>query len=368
MNQRRQAAAVVLFGLLFAFGASAQEDGAKPDYEAKWGQLTIHRLTDEARQAIEAMDDKADLRVVVPEGATQEHLAAICELKWLTKLKVQIKADQVVSLEPLAKRPGLREVYFTGTASNQHASDLSPLKDLKALKTFDAHAVRVSNVDALSNKPDLTRVNLYMAGVDSLAFLKTSPNVEELDLYGFAHTFADYEPVAKLAKLKTLNIYMNKQATDEKLAALESLTSLEKIRMSNCSEVTTLSFLANCVGMKHIHAKWCGKLADISALKAMTHLETLDIEDTAVADITALAGMTKLRRLDISETAVKDLSPLSRCTALQSLKINETQVTDLTPILKLPKLSRLEVSATVGQEQIDAFKQARPDARVDVKE
>ena len=49
-----------------------------------------------------------------------------------------------------------------------------------------------------------------MAAVDSLEFLRSTPDVQKLNLYGAAHTFKSYEPVSKLLKLRELNVYMNK--------------------------------------------------------------------------------------------------------------------------------------------------------------
>ena len=69
----------------------------------------------------------------------------------------------------------------------------------------------------------LKKARFFSSEIDSIEFVKNTPELESLNLHGIGHTFKNYEPLCELKKLKDLDIYMNKQATDENLALLVKL-------------------------------------------------------------------------------------------------------------------------------------------------
>jgi Leucine-rich repeat (LRR) protein len=356
--------------------------------------------------------------------------------RWPNKLSVQLKPaagpDAFASLEKL---PDLRKLYFL--EYNQKISDLAPLASLPRLESLhvrilekaeknpvsisplthcpdlvevDFYGTPVTDVGTLASCTKLQKLSLYMSAVDSIDFLAATPNITDLSLYG-SHTFPNYEPVAKLTKLRKLDIYMNKQATDANLSALKPLTSLRIIHMAGCRDVSSLDFLLNCTELEELRADWCDKLADIKVLARMpklTRIElwrapltditllsgkadllTLNLAETKISDLSPLQSSTKLKELILSETLVKDLSPLSGMTSLETLELKKTLVTDLKPLAglpeldtldlegaavtdlaplhKLPKLRRLTLPKTTPASQIEALKVAFPDLQVRLK-
>ena len=167
-----------------------------------------------------------------------------------------------------------------------------------------------------------------------------------------------------LTKLKALNIYMNKQATDELLAPLTAITTLEEISMSNSREVTTLGFLAGCTGLTELKASWCRKLEDISVLATMPDLRAIDIEDCKATDFSVLRGKPKLTRLDVAGTAFTDLSLLSESAELSSLEIHDTEIRELAALAAFPNLHSLSVSKEVPEAQVEALKDKLPNLRI----
>lgn len=88
------------------------------------------------------------------------------------------------------------------------------------------------------------------------------------------------------------------------------------------------------------------KLADISALAALTRLQTLVLSYTQVSDIRALAALTGLQSLYLNRTRVSDISALSALTGLQTLNLNGTQVSDIRTLSALTGLQALYLSHT----------------------
>jgi len=332
----------VCFLMLAGTGLRAQE--AEPFEISDWGRVKVTFATPEFFEALKPHVEKAP-KITLTKEAPGETLEALQQLEWITEL--EIRSDVMTDLSALSAFKNLKSIkLYSMDMAKKKPLDISPLKEMAHLEEFESYATPITGLDALAGKESLKVVNLYMAAVSSLEFLNTTPNVEELDLYGSRHTFPDYTPVAGLKKLKDLNIYMNEQAVDEKLAVLSELTSLEAISMSNCKEVTTLDFLANSKGMTKVRALWCDELKDLSALNGMVQMERLELHSAKAEDFRFLTDMTQLQNLNLENTSFSDLSLLPPGAPLVRLNLDNTSVTSLEGIQNYPKLSRLEFSRT----------------------
>lgn len=337
--------------------AQKKKPVAKADYSLEYGRLTINHLSDtsiaEINTAVKTSLGEITpstsgnpVRIQISTACTQEDFEKISVFPWIQDLTVSYGNEHINSLTPLAKLKQLKKLELANIKSSKAAPlDFAPLAGLSQLEELNCHVTRVKNTQALNGLVKLKKVNFYMSGIDSVEFIKTTPELVEVDLYGFAHTFNNYEPLLGLKKLKKLNIYMNKQATDELLAPLARLTSLEEIRMANSRQITNLGFLKNCREIKAIHAAWSTKLTDISALADKDKLEVLKLADCAVTDFSALKGKKSLRELDVSGTAFADLSVLQDSTSL----------------------SRLTVSKGLPPEKIEGLKKTIPNISVRLK-
>ncbi len=348
-----------------------------PDFEIG-RRVQVTRATPEFFNELAAVAEKKP-KITVESEASQETLNALGSLSWLEEL--EIRSDLVTDLSALKGLTQLKELKLNSMdEAKKTPLSLAPLAAMNALESFNCYASPVTDLDALGNKEQLVEVNLYMGAVNSLDFLSSTPNVEDLDLYGFKHSFEDYKPLLSLTKLKELNIYMNKQAVDEKLKVLEALSSLEKISMSNCKEVTTLNFLANCKNMSEVKAKWCSKLEDASALAGMTQLKRLDLEDSVISDFSFLSKLTSLQSLVLEGTAFTDLSllpaseklssldlegcaidsveALSTYSNLRRLNLKGTEVQDFSPLYGLKNLNSITLDPSVGEEEKAKLKAA----------
>jgi len=332
----------VCFLMLAGIGLRAEE--AKPFEISNWGRVKVTFATPEFFEAIKPHAEKAP-KITLTKEAPQETMDALKSLDWVTEIEIQ--SHLVNDLSALASFKHLKSVRLQSMEmAKKTPLDLAPLTEAAELEEFNSYATPVTGLDALAGKENLKVVSLYMAAVDSIAFLMESPNVEELELYGSRHTFPDYTPVAGLRNLKKLGIYMNKQAVDEKLAVLSELTTLEAISMSNCKEVTTLDFLANSKGMTKVRALWCDELKDLSALNGMVQMERLELHSAKAEDFRFLSDMTQLQNLNLENTSFSDLSLLPPGAPLVRLNLDNTSVTSLEGIQNYPKLSRLDFSRT----------------------
>lgn len=86
-----------------------------------------------------------------------------------------------------------------------------------------------------------------------------------------------------------------------------------------------------------------GRLTDISALRALVHLEKLILSGTRVSDITSLAGLTRLKQLSLSRTNVRDIKPIAQLTGLKSLSLSGSYVEDLNSLVNMTNLITLSI-------------------------
>ena len=376
-----------ILALIIAMCGVAEVGTAAEDVKISGSRIWISSMTDEAKTKLEAVAEKEGKTIIIKKTCSQADFAATCQLGWIRKLEFDSGNEKINDLSPLADLKGLRKLKLRQLGASKTAKlDIAPIAQLKSLIDIELYSTKVTSTRALAGLSKLRRVSLHMSSVDSIDFLKGTPEVRELNMYGRSHTFKNYKPLLGLKKLRILNIYMNPQATDKLLAPLSAITSLREIRMSNGRNITTLDFLANCKDMRSIDANWCRLLTDISALANMDQLQSVSISDnkissispfkdkkqltslniskTAVSDISPLSGCNSLQTLNIKETKVKDLSPLSGCPELQTLMIEETPISDISVLLNCDNLRSLEIPKTVSQDQIDKLKEVFLDLRV----
>jgi Leucine-rich repeat (LRR) protein len=296
----------------------------------------------------------------------------------------------IASLEGISKLTRLKSLTLhsmTPQASREMRLDLTPLAGLTALTKLDCHATRVSNTGALKGLKKLKTLSFYMSDVESIECVKELPALEELNLYGSGHSFPNYEPLAG-SKLKKLDVYMNKQATDENLKVLGTIQSLEKFDAALTSFFSTIEFLRNQPNLRGVDLwndpisdisplagkkklewlrLWDTKVTDLSALSGADSLSYLNLEGTAVKDISPLAGKKKMDELNLKGTKVTDISALSDAESLYSLDLQGTLIKDITPLLGLKNLRDLKLPLTVPADQVEKLKAANPSVRIKVE-
>jgi hypothetical protein len=345
-----------------------ENEAQQTEYEIKRGRLKIHQLTDAIVEVINGQDTSKISEVALSKSATQESFEKIEKLPWIKKLTVDYGNESINSFEPVSALTNLTSFTAKKVVSSKNTPiDLAPFSHLKKLVSLDFFATKVKNTDALKGLSKMKDLNFYMSAIDSLEMVTDMIELENLNLYGYAHTFENYVPLLNPKKLKTLNIYMNKQATDENLKILRKITSLEEIHMSNSREVTSLNFLAGSKGLKNLQASWAKKLSDISALKDMNELTTVNLKDCLAEDFSVLKDKPQLRTLSLAGTSFSDLSFLSASTQLSSLDIHDTPIKNLKLLEKFTSLRRATLPKDTPSAEIDALKATFPKLRVQLK-
>jgi Leucine-rich repeat (LRR) protein len=87
-------------------------------------------------------------------------------------------------------------------------------------------------------------------------------------------------------------------------------------------------------------------ITDVSALRELKNLKTLDLSSSTVTDLSPLGGLKNLTALNLEGVLATDLSALRGLKNLTELILNATRATDLSPLRELKNLTVLRLIST----------------------
>lgn len=215
----------------------------------------------------------------------------------------------------------IEEVSFADPAIETLIRQALQVTESKVLYSNDLWGIREFTVPAeATNYSDLRH----------LAFLET------LTIDKGVSGQLDFLP--KLTTLKSLTIRETTVSTDE-LQLIGSITSLERLTLSNCMLSTTTG-LEGLKNLTYLDLS-TNAIRNISALSGMTQLRELYIGQNALQDLSAISGCMSLSKLDVSYNAITSINPLYNLVLLNYLNISHNAVTDITGINALAELNTL---------------------------
>lgn len=256
-----------------------------------------------------------------------------------------------------------------------------------ALSSFEAYSVpSLKNIQVDGN---ITSLKLRRAdSLDSLDFVNAHVSPKSVELVTLPRV-RTLQPLRVCTGLKHLQIEGFDELTD--ISALESLSKLEKIVISNCpklQEVRSLSAITgpaqlhlrnlpivdlSCLnqlrGFVSIHLDKTGNLIQLPSMENLVQLETLIIDEidnlveasslqdlpgiktlilrnlSEISDLTPVGTCSSLIHLTLSKCpSIQSIAPLSGLQNLQSLTVFDCdEIIDLRPLLELTKLEELDL-------------------------
>jgi len=204
--------------------------------------------------------------------------------------------------------------------------------------------------DQLNKNPDeltsddfakITELSFTGYGLTDIGMIKNFTNLRELDLWACLQEKTLPRWMNLLGKWGLIDL-STKRSID--LSPLRKLVGLRSLDLSY-SPLKDIKHLEGLVNLEYLYLGNTG-VSDISPLKNFRKLKSLNINNNPVSDITYLATMTNLSKLDISDTLVSDLSPIKNLIDLEELSIVGTHVSKLEPIKGLNNLTELDLFGT----------------------
>lgn len=146
--------------------------------------------------------------------------------------------------------------------------------------------------------------------------VKLSSGGRELSISGIAE-LADLSPIRKLAPPPT------------------------RLRIEGASALDWTNLAA--LPLESLDLTGCQLSAILPITPSFQHLQNLVLKNTAFTELSWVRKMPQLASLDISDTQISDLAPLASCRWLQSLDAGKLPLTNL-QALRFPPLGRLTIS------------------------
>jgi len=198
---------------------------------------------------------------------------------------------------------------------SKNAIDLSPLKDLKNLKTLFCQSVQIKNIQPLQNLTNLEELTIINVPISSIKPLKNLTKLQELCIK--VTNVADIKLIKQFPDLKKLSIIYS-------------------------------------------------PVSDLEPLKDCINLEELDISHTNVSDLGPIRGLVNLRMLDLRKTKVSDLEPITELSNLEKLYIGGNLILEIDMLKNLTnlKLLYLDECFNLKEGQQESLKKALPDLEI----
>lgn len=210
-------------------------------------------------------------------------------------------------------------------------TELTLLADLR----FDA-PVDLSPLTAL---PNLERLALVSINAPDIAPLTRLPGLKRLSLDSVRAP--DFTPLASMTGLEHLSVWGIEEVTD--LSFVRGLTRLQSLNIAD-SGVTDLSPLEGLEDLE-IFLAFNTQVTDLSPLAA-ANLRVAWISNCPVESVAALAASDRLEMLRADGTRLQNLHGLQNKPALQTLILSDTQVAELAPIADAANLNELALDGT----------------------
>ena len=215
-------------------------------------------------------------------------------------------------------------------------NDVAVLASLTKLKTLDLNLVEGTDISILSNLVNLESIAISDYSLDYFATLSVLPKLKSLttSMYGTRGS----------------------EESDEKLATIASLTSLETLKLEIQDGISSFEPLSILSNLKHFELISSGKYSTLTGLTSLSNLTTLVLTaprfDNEVADLTGLSNLTSLtmvRGSAIPETIIS--LPVS----LQELSIPQFYNIGSVQLEGLINLERLDLSGNGKFRDISAL-------------
>lgn len=138
------------------------------------------------------------------------------------------------------------------------------------------------------------------------------------------------------------------------VSPLSELTQLDILILKQ-DGITDVSPLKTLTNLSELDLSMNGAIKDVSAIKSMKKLTTLNVSSNAIENVDDIADLTKLQYLNISGNKISSLPDMSKLTELRTLLASGNELTDVSAIGQLKNLEALDLTKNSGLTDVKAL-------------
>ena len=243
--------------------------------EGEMKNLTSLALTDNPITDLGGIGKFPNLETLNLYQGDMTTLASLKSLKNPEKLRtLNVQYNQLVSLEGAGILTGLDTLMADGNEIT-NIKDVAAMKELTTLYLADN---KITSVQGLGGQEKLAWIYMDANSLTSLEGMGELPALETMDLS--QNQLKRVQELAQMGTLEWLDLSQNLLTSAEGLGGLKNLTYLNL----SYNELTDIGELADLTALEGLNLDGNEDLADISALKELKNLASLDISETSVTD------------------------------------------------------------------------------------
>lgn len=249
-------------------------------------------------------------------------------------------STNLLRLDSISYLTELETLYF----SNTSVTDLRPISGLSKLKKLDLSKTSVSSLDGVQGLVALEELNIEDTDIDDLTPLEKVESVKviyadrsKIEMNDFVSYVSTHPGTDIVFMSDTLHTFWKQLADGWKSYMQGELNFTEKLSDRDIHSILKI---------KNVDLEGINSISDLSAVKYMPLVESLNISRTTISDLGPIAGLSKLQVLKGAGSAVMDLSPLKTLNGLRVINFESTDVSDISALSTLKEADSLIFNKT----------------------
>ncbi len=262
---------------------------------------------------------------------------------------------RVINLQPVGELPFLKKLILTGS----EVTDLSPLDSLFSLEYINLDDTKVADLSPLASDTNLTIIQANNTAVTEIIPLLPNKNLKLI--YCDNSGIDRQEAIDFMEENPSCLVIFDSQRLVSWWNALPDYWKDILTHGKTPEGVPAKEQLQKIVNQKELVIRGNEKVHDLSPLKMLFRLETLDVSHTAIADLSPLAGLNNLHYLNLNHTNISSLSGINGLTNLQEVHLDNTAVSDILPLINNRDLKKVYCDGTgVNTNNMLKFSRVNP--------
>ena len=220
----------------------------------------------------------------------------------------------------------------------------------------------IENLEGIQYAKSAKMINIcYIAGVEGKRIKNIQPlsNLTQLQTLLLKQDgLTDITPLKTLVNLQELDVSENLEIAD-----ISAIKEMKKLRTLNLcfNKIKNVDEIAGLTALEYVNLS-NNKITTLPDLKNLTEVTFLDISNNELTDISAIVGMKHLKELNLSgNTGIKDIKPLANLIHLEKDKTylpDNSVKDDLFSAIEVNKLFNEFNISKMTKENLDAVKKA----------
>lgn len=249
-----------------------------------------------------------------------------------------------------------RNIYFSDVKgitsldlTNQNIADISGLENFIHLKSLNLSYNQIKNLSPIVRLDELENLNLSHNNIEDISYISNLVNLKELNLSDNQISSSDLDHSRNMYKDTNQTEY--DRTSDNVFKKLNHIVSLDLSNSilsdysNNRNRITDISNIKDMTSLVSLNLNG-NNVSGLSDLEKLTNLNTLKLSDTQISDLDFIKKITNITYLDISNNSSidgDDLSPLKNLTNLKYLNASNDRIDSVSALSGLTKLTTLYI-------------------------